>query len=150
ERGFSWDEKRVICESRPGQADLSYSFRFGTATDAWGRSENKEKTSVSFTRRAGVGDYWDDPDSAAGTYMHLFAFSYLRLPSHRFWWGRSTAKTNAHTMCPLPLDQLAWVHLETGTFGGEACEVVESIYSKTGGKQPAVLDQSEDGSCSRR
>src|SRR5262249_54938988 len=104
ERGFSWDEKRVICELRPGEADLNYSYRFGTATDAWDRSENKEKTSVNFTRRAGVSEYWDDPDGAAGTYMGFFEFGYLRLTSHRFWSRRSTTKTNSHTMCPRPLD----------------------------------------------
>src|SRR5207245_2398268 len=46
ELGLSWDEKRLIWETRPGQADLNYSYRFGTATDAWDRAENKAKTSV--------------------------------------------------------------------------------------------------------
>jgi thiol-disulfide isomerase/thioredoxin len=125
ERGLSWDEKRLIWEFRPGQADLNYSFRFGTAIDAWDRSENKEKTSVNFTRRAGVGQYWDDPGSGGGSYMHAFDFSYLRMTHHRFWWGRSVPRT-VHVMVAVPLDKMSWKHAGVEQFGGEECEILDS------------------------
>src|SRR5262249_14788942 len=120
EQGFSWDEKRVIWEFRPGQADLNYSYRFGTATDAWDRAENKAKTSANFTRRAGVGQYWDDPGSG-GSYMHLFEFSYLRVTPHRYWWGR-TVKRSTHQMVAPPVDGMSWTHAGVEQFGGEECE----------------------------
>src|SRR5262249_5477753 len=93
EVGFSRDEKRLIYQTRPGRAPLGINPWFGTATDAWSRSEDKEMTTVQFTRRAGVGLYWDDSDSGGGTYMHLFEVSYLRVTTHRYWWGRTVKRS---------------------------------------------------------
>jgi RNA polymerase sigma factor (sigma-70 family) len=125
ELGFSWDEKRLIWETRPGEADLNYSYRFGTATDAWDRAENKEKTSVYFTRRAGVAEYWADPGSGGGTFMHLFEVSYLRVTPHRYWWGRTVART-CHQMGAIPPEEVSWKHAGIEQFGGEECEVLDS------------------------
>jgi RNA polymerase sigma factor (sigma-70 family) len=126
ELGFSWDEKRVIYQSRPGQAPLGINTWFGTATDAWSRSEDKEMTTVQFTRRAGVGLYWDNPGSAVGTSMHLFEVGYLRVTPHRYWWGRTSAKGNSHLMVVYPIDKMSWKHAGVETFGGEECEVLDS------------------------
>jgi RNA polymerase sigma factor (sigma-70 family) len=125
ELGFSWDEKRLIWETRPGEADLNYSHRFGTATDAWDRAENKEKTSVNFTRRAAVGEYWADPGSGGGTYMHLFEVSYLRVTPHRYWWGRTVART-CHQMGAIPPEEVTWTHAGMEKYGGEECEVLDT------------------------
>jgi RNA polymerase sigma factor (sigma-70 family) len=125
ELGFAWDEKRLIWETRPGQADLNYSYRFGTATDAWDRAENKEKTSVHFTRRAAVGEYWADPGSGGGSYMHLFEVSYLRVTPHRYWWGTTVARS-CHQMVAIPPEKVAWTHAGVEQFGGEECEILDS------------------------
>jgi thiol-disulfide isomerase/thioredoxin len=125
ERGFSWDEKRFIWESRPGEADLNYSYRFGTATDGWDRAENTAKTSVQFTRRAAVGEYWADPGSGGGTYVHLFEVSYLRVTPHRYWWGRTVARSAHQMVAPLP-EKVSWKHAGVEQFGDEECEILDS------------------------
>jgi hypothetical protein len=125
ERGFSWDERRLLWEVRPGQANLNYSYRFGTATDAWDRAENREKTSVQFTRRASVADYWADADNPIATFMNLFEFSYLRVTPHRFWWGRTVARS-AHQMVAIPLERMSWTSAGVEKFGGEDCDVLDS------------------------
>jgi RNA polymerase sigma factor (sigma-70 family) len=124
---FSWDEKRVIHQSRPGQTPLGINTWFGTATDAWSRSEDKEMTSVQFTRRAGVGLYWNYP-GFPGTSMDLFTCSYLRVTPHRYWWGTTATVVNNHLMVvpPPPLDKMSWKHAGVEQFGGEGCEVLDS------------------------
>src|SRR5262249_38692417 len=115
ERGMSWDEKRMIEELRPTEADLNYNFRFWTADEGWFRGENKAKTSRQFVLTRS-GDCM--PDS--------FNFSYLRhLTSAPHWppgrtpalaWGTKQAADNS----------VAWKHLGTEAFGGEGCHVLES------------------------
>jgi thiol-disulfide isomerase/thioredoxin len=110
---------------------VGYGARFGIATDAWERHENKEKTSVRFFRRSGVDEFW--AYSTGRTAMGYFEFSYLRLAKHQFWWGSSTFD-QGHAMCFFPLDQLSWVLLKPEQFAGEMCDVVESADIKTGTK----------------
>jgi thiol-disulfide isomerase/thioredoxin len=130
EIGLSWDEKWLLFESRPGNANMGYSCRFGTATQGWDRMVNRDMQTVSgFTRRASVSDYWSDPDGRSS--MHLFDLSYFRVTPHQFWWGRTVTKSNGHQMDRVPLDEVTWKNLGAENLGGEECEVVESKWTKT-------------------
>jgi hypothetical protein len=97
---FAWDETRFITGSRPGDTDLGINFVFGTRTDGWHRSEAKDRSRRSFTRRAGIGLYWrDGPDSG---FIHVES-SYLRFTPLKSWWGESHRRT-AQALTHQPLD----------------------------------------------
>lgn len=132
EIGFSWDEKWLLSELRPGNAKMGYSCFFGTATQGWQRMLNQDmKTVFLFTRMGSVRDYWHEPEHPAGSYMHLFDLSYLRVAPHQFWWGTMSKKSNNHQMGHVPLDEMTWKHLGAENFAGEECEVMESKWVTT-------------------
>jgi RNA polymerase sigma factor (sigma-70 family) len=144
ERGFSWDEKRLLYEMRPGKSIFNYKFVFGTANDAWDRSENNAKTQIMFVRRARAADFWSTPDNPFGSAMHLFDLSYLRVTPHQYPWG-TTIQHTSHTMSFIPLEKATWKHLGTETFGEEMCEVVESAHADSGTKGQRLWISQQSG-----
>src|SRR5262249_15434718 len=118
EHGFSWDEKRFLSDMRPGEADFGHNSRFWTATDAWERSEAKDKSSIHFVRMAQPERMWKS--------VILFDYSYLRITPHRYWWGQTAQLGNARTMSVMPPEKATWRHLGVEKQGGEMCDVVDS------------------------
>jgi thiol-disulfide isomerase/thioredoxin len=123
---FSWDEKRFISELSPGDTNLAYAQKFWTTKDAWDRHESKEKTSVYFVRLPELASLWDVPDHPAHTSVNLFDYSYLRLTPHCYWWGKTVARGNSHSMNSFPPEKASWKDSGRDKFGGETCAVVES------------------------
>jgi len=115
---FSWDEKQFLWEMRPGDTVLNYASEFWTKTDAWERLEANDRSSVNFVRSAGPTKFWK--------HMNLFDYSYLRVTPHRYWWGQTVA-FNLQTMNLVPPEKASWRHLGVENFGGEQCDVVDSI-----------------------
>jgi RNA polymerase sigma factor (sigma-70 family) len=151
-KSFSWDEKRFILESLPGDTILGCNFRFWTRDQAWALSHNKARTSVQLTLHREPADLWDVPSHPSGTSVMYFDFGYLLHTPHRFWWGRSVARGNSHLMTLVPLEKAAWKAVGKEQFGGEACEVIESPergerlwISTTSGQVRGVLAGLADG-----
>ena len=118
---FSWDEERFMYEMLPGEADLNFDQRFWTRKDGWERHEARDKSSVNYVRTAGPSPLWK--------HLTYFEYSYLRLTPHTFWWGRN-AEWNGQTMHLIPPERVTWRKLEANHFGGEMCDVVDSIRRK--------------------
>ena len=145
EWGFSWDEKRLISELRPGKFDLPFQFIFGTAGDAWTRHEGKDHKHPSFFRGTGIGRFWNDPKDFSQSSISLFQFAgYPRLTPHRFWWG-PTQRSSTHTLLLAKLDEVVWKYLGTETFGEEGCEVVEATYLKSSQKAQGLWISQKTG-----
>lgn len=118
---FSWDETRFITGVRPGETKLNFSHRFGTRTDGWSRGEANDHSSVNFTRRRNVGQYWWAGGDDMGA---INESSYLRFTPQTWWWGKSNDRTN-QALTHRPLDGATWTTLPFETFAGEPCDVVE-------------------------
>lgn len=143
ELGFSWDEKRLIHEIRPGESINPHSTHFGTLTDAWERGAVDEKSRASnYVRCDDVRKFWDTPDHPSGSIMHLFGLSYLRVAPHQYWWGRTVAKSNSHEMLSTPFADLVWKHAGTEGFAEEECEVLHAKHQGFDAKRLWIGKQS--------
>lgn len=132
-RTFSWDDRRLIDQLWPGRSNIPYQSIFGTTTEAWIRSENKDRTRCKFSRGKDIVDFWSNPDYPMGSKFNLFDLgSYLRLTPHSFWWGRTIPARTTHTLFFAAFDEVVWESRGTEAIDGEPCDVIDALHKRRG------------------